>query len=605
MSDSGYRLPASPESPPPRYDREPEFAEMVVERNVMVQMRDGVEICADVYRPAAAMPLPALLAIAVHNKDLQGPDWNEAMPPQPAWSTLWMGPQEAGDTRFFVSRGYVHVIANPRGFGKSGDGGERTWDSYDLIEWIAAQPWCDGNVGMVGISGFGAEQMYAARQRPPHLKAIFPFDPRGAYGRLGGFRDEYPGGVIHLFRYLLGHFGVAHDRRGAPGELDERREQLWADAIENPDYRMYPHLYNVLTMKGQHMRAFFDILIDPFEQPGTVEESEAEFEQIDVPTYTGSGWYAYTYKTHLQGAQSYWRHLKEDIPRKLLFVGPAHLERPFHGMHGEMLRWYDHWLKGIDTGMLEEPPVHYWVSGSNEWRAGDDWPLPETEWTKLYLTNWSRLRSEPFRPGSADDTIPPDSFLQMPLSQTGEVAALRFVSEPLTEDLLIAGPAVLKLWAAIDQPDTNWIVVLKDLGPDPSVQTAREGEWQISEDLPERELTRGWLKASHRKLDMERSEPWKPFHLLTREAAEPVVPGDVNEYSIEILSTANTFRTGHRICLEITSMDRGTGVAGATNVEYVPYHVCSSRTTAHHVYHDTTHPSHLLLPVIPTDAAPR
>jgi putative CocE/NonD family hydrolase len=187
----------------------------------------------------------------------------------------------------------------------------------------------------------------------------------------------------------------------------------------------------------------------------------------------------------------------------------------------------------------------------------------------------------------------------MPLTQTREISKLRFLSEPLPDDLLVAGPSVLNVWAAIDQADTNWIVVLKDVGPDPSVHTAREGEWEVPAGLHERELTRVWLKASNRALDPERSQPWKPFHKLTREAAEPVVPGEIVEYAIEILATANLFRRGHRICLELTSMDRPTGVAGATSVEYIPYHVCSSRTTLHHVYHDTAHPSHLLLPVIP------
>ena len=144
------------------------------------------------------------------------------------------------------------------------------------------------------------------------------------------------------------------------------------------------------------MPAWFEMLIDPFEQPGTVERSEAEIARIEIPTYTGSGWYGYTYKTHLQGAQTYWRHLRS--PKKLLFPGPAHLERPFHGLHDEILRWYDHWLKGIDTGVLDEPPVRYWVSGANEWRTAEDWPPPETQWTKLYLTSWERLRAEPFTP---------------------------------------------------------------------------------------------------------------------------------------------------------------------------------------------------------------
>ncbi|MFJ8107852.1 CocE/NonD family hydrolase [Streptomyces sp. NPDC096132] len=597
---SRVALPVTSETPPTLYDRPAEYDDFIAERDVRVPMRDGVELCVDIYRPRTEEPLPALLAFAIYNKDLQGPDIATTIPPQPSWSPLWCGPQEAGDTRFLTSRGYIHVIGSPRAIGKSQGGGERTWDSYDLIEWIAEQPWCDGQVGMVGISGFGAEQMYVARQQPPHLKAIFPFDPRGAYGTLGGFREEYPGGVVHLFRYLVSHFGVFHQDKGAPGELSAEKETLWKEAMNNDDYKLHPHLYNVLTMKGQHLPAYFDVLIDPYEPEGTVERSEHEFAQIDIPVYTGSGWYAYTYKTHLQGAQTYWRHL-DKAPKKMLFAGPAHLERPFHGLHSEILRWYDHWLKGLDTGILDEPPVRYWVTGANEWRTGQDWPLPETQWTPFYLNSWERLRPTPFVPASADDTIPPDSFVQMPLTHTRQVASLRYLSEPLPEDLTIAGPAVLKLFAAIDQDDTNWIVTLSDVGPDPSVRTVREGERDIDETLPKRELTRGWLKASNRALDEKRSTEWKPFHKLTRDARQPVVPGEVVEYDIEILATANEFRRGHRICLEISSLDTPTGVAGATNAEYVPYHVGSSRTTLHHVHHNTAYPSRLLLPVVPRE----
>ena len=140
------------------YDRPAQFDRLHSERDVHVRMRDGVDICIDIYRPQGAGPLPALLAFSIYNKDIQGPDVQAELTPQPAWAPLWTGCLEAGDTRFFVSRGYVHVIGSPRNIGKSGTGGDRTWDSYDLIEWIAAQPWCDGNVGMIGISGFAAEK---------------------------------------------------------------------------------------------------------------------------------------------------------------------------------------------------------------------------------------------------------------------------------------------------------------------------------------------------------------------------------------------------------------------------------------------------------------
>jgi predicted acyl esterase len=590
-------LASSSDRMPVNYERAPTYQGMIAEKDVAVSMRDGVDLSIDIYRPDTAEKLPALLAFSIYNKDLQGPDVAKALPPQPAWSSLWAGLLEAGDTKFFVSRGYIHVIGSPRGVGKSDGGGSRLWDSYDLIEWIAQQPWCDGNVGMVGISGFGAEQFHVARQNPPHLKAIFPLDPRGAYGMMGSFREEYPGGVVHLFRYLIMHFAAMHGTKGKPGTLSSEKEALWQEAMSNPDYKMYPHIYNVLTQKGQHMPPYFDLLIDPYDKAAAVEEAEKSFAKIKVPTYTGSGWYAYTYKTHLNGAQNYFE--KISAPKKLMFAGPAHLERPFHTLHSEILRWHDHWLKNIDTGIMAEPAVQYWVMGANAWRSGSDWPLPETEWTKFYLNSWERLSVAPFTPSSAADELPPDAFVQMPPTQTNAVQKLRYVSDPLSDDVLIAGPAVLNLFAEIDQDDTNWIIVLKDIGPDVSVRTVREGERELPRDLFEREVTRGWLKASHRALDPARSRPWRPWHPLTREAQMKVEPGAITEYAIDILATANLFRRGHRICVEITSADMPTGVGGATNAEYVPNHVVSSRTTLHKIFHDAQRPSHLLLPVIP------
>ncbi len=587
-------LPGTLHSPPAPYQPPVLYQKMVQERDVMVPMRDGVRLCADVYRPEAEGRFPALLAIAPHNKDLQTPDLADSVSPQPAWSTMWFGGCEAGDTRYLVSRGYAHVVGQLRGFGKSEDGGSGEWDMYDLIEWIAAQPWCDGNVGMIGLSAFAGSQWQAALQQPPHLKAIFPYDARDAYP----FRDRNPGGMINLILYMLEIFSVAHGGHGRPGELPPEKEALWREAMANPDYRMYANMYNILTQKGQVAPIVFDQLIDPYDREGAAERAERDFEKVKIPVYTGAGWHAYTYKVHLQGAQNWFRKLK--VPKKIMFTGQAHLERPFHSFHEEILRWYDYWLKGIDTGIMDEPPVKIWVQGANEWRYGDDWPLPETQWTKYYLHSWERLRREPFVPMSRDACAEPDAFVQMPPTLTRTIQKLRYMTDPLPEDTLVIGPISLTFYASIDQEDTNWIVILKDVGPDVSVRTGREGERDVPADLPERELTRGWLKASNRALDEERSTPWKPFHRLTRQAARKVVPGEINEYRIEILSTANLFCRGHRICLEITSLDLPTGAGLGHNVEYIPYHICSSKTTVHKIYRDEQHPSHLLLPVIPT-----
>ena len=557
-----------------------------------VVMRDGISLCADIYRPDAPGRYPALISLAVHNKEFNTPEYaTAANNAQPAWSRVWMGAAEAGDSQYLASRGYVHVIANTRGSGKSDGGGSPKWDSFDLVEWAASQPWCDGQVGMVGLSAFAVAQFDAASLQAPHLKAIFPY---GAHS-WNKFRDLYPGGVMHPFLYLLDALTVVHQQRGAPGDLTPQREALWREAMNNPDYRMYPNIYNILTMKGQIFPALFDALIDPFDSEESMRAASERLAAIKVPVYTGVSFSAYTYKRHQQGCLQAFRGLA--VPKKLMLSGPAQLERPFHAFHDEMLRWFDYWMKGVETGVTDEPPVKVWVTGENRWRQVDDWPPRATCWTRLYLHSWGRLREQAFAPGSRQDSPEPDAFLQMPPTHTDVIQKLRYMTEPLSDDVLVMGPIALMIHAAIDQEDTNWIVTLKDVGPDGSVRTAREGEMSVPDRLPERELTRGWLKASYRAVDPDRSAPGRPFHPLTRESWKPVVPGEVNEYAIELMATANLFRKGHRICIDIACLDLPTGPAGATSVEYVPYHLGSSRIVSHKIYRDARHPSHLLLPV--------
>ncbi|MFH0915693.1 MAG: CocE/NonD family hydrolase [bacterium] len=582
--------------------KEPVYDNMIQERDVMVKMRDGVHLAVDVYRPKAAGKYPVLYACAVHNKDLQRPEVAEALPPQPAYASLWYGVIEGGDTKRLIANGYVHVIAEPRGVGKSeGDYGDEEWDHYDMIEWIAAQPWCDGKVGMIGISAYGGEQFRAAAQQPPALKAIFPYDSMGCYSGMWSMREFHPGGVFHMMPYLLGMFSCVHEGCGRPGPLPPELEEKWEWAMNNPDYMMYAHLWNILTQKGQRSGMTFWTLIDPYDYTELLEESEKKFEKIKIPYVCGSFAGAYTYKMHWQGAQHWFMNAKGVPKRRLVLNPPAHLERPFHSMHDEIIRWYDYWLKGIETGVMDDPPVKTWIMGENKWRTFSDWPVPETQWTKFYLDSWERLTTEESLPHEQTQSYNPDPdvFTQMPLKKTMKVERLRYMTEPLPDDLLIVGPCSLTIHAALDQDDTNWIVALSDVGPDVSVRTQREGERFVPDDLPERELTRGWLKASHRALDPQRTEPWAPFHKLTREAQQPVVPGEINEYQIELLSTANMFLRGHRICVDIMSLDVPTGTAGLSNIEYIGNHVCSSKTVTHGVYHNAEYPSHLLLPVIP------
>src|ERR1700758_1342926 len=210
---------------------------MIDERDIRIKMRDGTLLAADVYRPDGPGPFPTLYASALHNKDMQGPDMADILPPQPANVPLWFGPLEAGDTRRFIANGYAHVIVQPRGSAKSeGHYGHEDSDHYDAIEWISTRPWSNGKVGMVGISGFAGEQWRAAAQGHPALKAIFPYDACSAYGGMFGFRDFHPGGVINTFPYLLDVFSTVHEPRGVPGDLPEADEALWRAAMANPDF---------------------------------------------------------------------------------------------------------------------------------------------------------------------------------------------------------------------------------------------------------------------------------------------------------------------------------------------------------------------------------
>jgi putative CocE/NonD family hydrolase len=211
---------------------------LVIDKDIYVEMPDGVRLCVDVYRPDAPGKFPALLAMGPYGKELQ--TLNATFPPQPLYrSPLWDGNIEAGDSREIVSRGYVHVIADIRGTGKSeGEyiafSPQEGKDGYQLVEWIAQQPWCNGNVGMLGYSYYAMTALKTAINQPPHLKAIFV-----SHIHVDIYRGlAYEGGVLRLFLY-----GLWDGRHGTSGfaaknavsemvkslpkeELERRRQEL-------------------------------------------------------------------------------------------------------------------------------------------------------------------------------------------------------------------------------------------------------------------------------------------------------------------------------------------------------------------------------------------
>lgn len=546
---------------------QPQYS-MLEEKNQLVPMRDGVRLACDVFRPDAPGKYPALLSYSLYGKDIQ----KVTEVQRPLSPRHGNGGQEAGDTRYFVSRGYVHVIADTRGAGDSEgeynfQGKTEQEDGYDLIEWIAAQPWCDGNVGMLGMSYFAVVQNLIAATQPPHLKAIAPYE---------AYTDRYRHSVSHggilnegFFHQWWGHVSIGTMQPLAfKYQSKEEIARRVAELNQTKEVQDSPYLYIQLKYPEKNP-LLFDFLVEPHDGPFYWERSAyTMFDRIKIPVLLMARWSAWP--IHLAGAFQAWEGI--DAPKKMIIMETQEVtgpRRPWRDHQDILLRWYDHWLKGNDTGMMEESPVRILVKGKNEFRDEREWPLARTRWTKFWLRTGGVLASgEPGPEGM-------DTFTNDPYILQGKFApGLDFATAPLEEDLEVTGPIALYLSAALDRPDATWVVTLKDQLPD---GTARV-------------VTKGWLRASHRAVDPGRSKPHKPYHPHTENV--PVPLGEVIEYAIELRETSMVFQRGHRLLLEVRGQDTQTE-------DPIWYHLCNPHATRHTVHCGPRHPSYLLLPVIP------
>ncbi|MDG6904883.1 MAG: CocE/NonD family hydrolase [Nitrososphaerota archaeon] len=567
--------------------------QMKSERDIYVQMRDGVKVAVDIFRPDDAKGrFPALLAMSPYGKGVQ----SLKMPTQPPGTPLYLPPIEAGNPEYLVANGYAHIIADTRGTGKS-EGEYLGWiskeearDGYDLIEWIAKQPWCDGNVGMVGISYFGTVQLMIAAEQPPHLKAIMPWNAVADFYR----ETTHHGGIMQTFLLYLYHTRLARRNYASVAEREfgsaKFRQKIEA-LKDDSDYAMYPELYNMIDNPTISPN-LLDVLIYENDGPFYWERSATtKYEKIKVPFYARSGWWAFAHM-HLYGA--FWNFNSINAPKKLQIDKPMVEDRPLNDeFNKEVIRWYDYWLKGKDTGIMKEAPISIFVRGKNEWRNESEWPLSRTKWIKAHLRTRGILQMEPpIIPGrnltyESDDSIGLfDVFAQQPLSETPVVQSLEYKTLPLSNDLELTGPMAFYFHASIDKSDTNWIISFRDY---------------LDENC-EVELSKGFLKASHRALDEKKSKPWEPYHPHLK--AEPVAPDQIIEYAISMAPISNVFKAGHRLKLVISNMDhafsRDWRIAPPTiGLSHYPWHVGIRKTVVHRIYHESEIPSYLLLPSVP------
>lgn len=542
-----------------------------VKKDVAVPVRGGIHLAVDIYYPDAEGKFPALVGLSPYGKEMQ----KLHIFGYPTDTKYGNGGIESGDSDYFVSRGYVHVLADCVGTAHS-EGAYRVFTkieyetSCDLVEWVAQQPWCNGNVGLLGMSYFAMIQYGVAAECPPHLKAIFPHDAATDMYR----HWAYHGGILdlgffhHWWPQVLAQKLEPPDLKGA--ELGKMIEV----AKNNPDISTWPYAY-VSLMYPEKNPHLFDALTHPYDGPFYWERSGyTKYNRIKIPIYLLSRWTGWS--IHLPGAIDAYQGIK--APKKLMITMPESgvgFNRPWHENHDLVLRWYDHWLKGIDTGIMDEPPIKILVQGVNQWRYESEWPLARTRWAKFYLRGNLSLSKSPPR-----DDERQESFINKPGLKPGEIVpCIKYTTDLLSKDIEVTGPITLYLQASLSTNDADWIVEIRDVYP--------SGEEKL--------VTMGWLKASHREIDESKSKPYHPFHPHTRSV--PIQPGRVYDYPIEIRDTSIVFKAGHRIELVIKGQDAPW--EGKEYFRDVFWHLPSSVETQRTIYHDPQHQSYVLLPVIP------
>lgn len=545
-----------------------------IEYNVMVPMRDGIRLSTDIYRPEAEGPFPALIT-----RDPYGNGSDSS---------------SVATSRWFASHGYVVLHQDVRGRYDS----EGSWypylneitDGYDIQQWAGTQPWSNGKVGMFGASYLAAVQWLSARLRNPYLKTIAPaVTPFNYYDDVA-----YVGHALSLASRMGWAIGIG-GRTGQDVPAD------WTDKL-----RALP-LMTLDRVFGMNLPHWQDWIRHPSYDPyWQVLNSEAYIPEMDVGVLTIGGWHDIFLKGTLASYTGMVKKARTPTARRgqKLILGPWP-----HGYNvrktGDIdygpdavidvralrLRWMDYWLKGLNNGILDEPPVRIFVMGDNRWRDEQEWPLARTQYTRYYFHSQGKAstldgdgtlnlqppRQEPsdtyvYDPndpvptrGGNNMTITPGAFDQREVERRADV--LVFTSAPLAADLEVTGPLAVTLYAASSATDTDFTAKLVDVYPDGRTYNVADGI----------------IRARYRE-----------------SSTDPTLiePGKVYPYTIDLWATSTVFKQGHRIRVDISSsnfprFDRNpnTGHPFGLDAELM--------TATQTIYHDSRYPSHIVLPVIP------
>ncbi len=561
-------------------------------------MRDGIKIAIDIIRPAKdgrleEEPFPV---IWTHNRYRRAFIQNGRV----------ISSADSPLMQPLLKRGYIIADADVRGSGASFGSWQGIWtkgetqDAYEITEWLAAQPWCDGNVGMVGGSYLGITQLMAASTKPPNLKAIFP-----AVALFDIYSVCFPGGVF--YNDFIRHWSELTkllDTQAIAAPVDDDKDEALLEAAIEQHKQSRPLIDIFLPMK--YRNSVDEVTgVKPFYSwhPAAFVE---EINESGVPMYLWCGWFdSFT-------RDGFFMYRNFNNPKKIVMGAWSHspkdpdiIQDEFEPAIVEEIRWFDYWLKGIDNGIMDEPPIRYHIMKAhkdNVWRTAEQWPIPEAVPTKYYFLEGPAGSVNSINDGVLSITAPSDKAgkddyqvdystttgtatrwdnavgggFEYPNMAVNDEKGLTYTTPSLTEDVEITGHPVVHLWVSSTATDGNFFTYLEEVDA--------EGFSHY--------VTEGSIKASHRSLHKPYYDKMGlPFHRSHEEDVVELIPGEPVELVFDLQPTSNVFNAGNLIRVTIVCADKDN----ALTEELSP----PPTVTLHR---NPEHSSYISLPVVSLEA---
>jgi predicted acyl esterase len=498
-----------------------------------VSVRDGTRLAIDIFRPTragaiATEKLPVLWMNTPYNRR----NYRDGL-------TVANYPGKALE---LVKYGYVVAVADFRGlyasFGRNAGFNRGEWqdwtrfDAYDITEWLAKQSWSSGKVGMWGCSATGGSQMQAMTTAPPSLKAIFPMSCEwDVFGFVAAGGMTPPQGVPT--QIMRGGSRAERDKAAVPVDGAQGAELLSAAIAEHQSNLETPGSIPFRDSTSAEFKNQWWLKSSPHTYASTIAQS-------NIAVYAAANWD--------EGATGYGAAFTFNnlVNPKKLILGPAthcdwttvQKETGF-SIIIEELRFFDHWLKGTDNGVMREPAVTYYTYNApagREWQSSATWPLANEKRTDFYLSADALSATKP-QPGARDATV--DYTVN---NENFWDKGMSFTTAPLDRDLQVTGHSVVTLWVSSSSSDADVIARLDDVAPDGSHRYySVEGKLRAS--------LRKTAKPPYNNLGL----PWHPF---TQASVQPLRPGDPVEMSFDLYATSYVFKAGHRVRLTLNFADQ-------------------------------------------------